>query len=150
MISSPATPTACLEQKFENFQSRNVTLSTPSPNKKIIVFQIIHCVAYYSAAKFTFPIGQPFNKAAKGAKAESETESRLPNPMKPGGKSRIKMYLEQRRQAVLQLHLSDRQLYYLLRCIYIRGLTVHWHTLIGWPRKHYSAMNRNIRTLSWP
>ena len=29
MISSPATPTVCLEQKSENFQSRNVTLSMP-------------------------------------------------------------------------------------------------------------------------
>ena len=37
----------------------------------------------------------------------------LPNPMKPGVKSRMKMQLEQRRQAMLQLHLCDRQ-YYLL------------------------------------
>ena len=34
MISSPATPTVCLEQKSENFQSRNVTLSMPSQSKK--------------------------------------------------------------------------------------------------------------------
>ena len=34
MISSPATPTVCLEQKSENFQSRNVTLSMPSPSQK--------------------------------------------------------------------------------------------------------------------
>ena len=33
MISSPATPTVCLEQKSENFQSRNVTLSMPSQSK---------------------------------------------------------------------------------------------------------------------
>ena len=40
--------------------------------------------------------------------------------MKPGVKSRMKM---------LQLHLSDRQFYCLLRCSYIRDLTVpfqHW------------------------
>ena len=34
MISSPATPTMCLEQKSENFQSRNVTLSMPSQSQK--------------------------------------------------------------------------------------------------------------------
>ena len=48
----------------------------------------------------------------------------LPNPMKPGVKSRMKMQLEQRRQAMLRLHLSDRQFYCLLRCAYIRDLTV--------------------------
>ena len=36
--------------------------------------------------------------------------------MKPGVKSRTKKQLEQRRQAMLQLHLSDRQFYCLLRC----------------------------------
>ena len=45
MISSPATPTVYLEQKSENFQSRNVTLSMPSQSKKI-VFKIICNVAY--------------------------------------------------------------------------------------------------------
>ena len=34
MISSPATPIVCLEQKSENFQSRNVTSSMPSTSKK--------------------------------------------------------------------------------------------------------------------
>ena len=33
----------------------------------------------------------------------------LPNPLKPGVKSRMKMQLEQRRQAMLQLQLSDQQ-----------------------------------------
>ena len=33
----------------------------------------------------------------------------LLNPLKPGVKSRMKMYLEQRRQAILQLHQSYRQ-----------------------------------------
>ena len=32
----------------------------------------------------------------------------LPNPLKPGVKSSMKMQLEQRRQAMLQLHLSDQ------------------------------------------
>ena len=33
----------------------------------------------------------------------------VPNPLKLGVKSRMKMKLEQRRQAVLQLHLSDHE-----------------------------------------
>ena len=40
----------------------------------------------------------------------------MPNLMMPCVKSRMKMRLEQRRQAMLQLHLSDRQSYCLLRC----------------------------------
>ena len=43
-------------------------------------------------------------------------ELSLSNPMKPGVKSRMKMWLDQRRQAMLQLHLSDRQFYCLLTC----------------------------------
>ena len=39
----------------------------------------------------------------------------LPNPMKPGVKSRMKMQLAQRRQAMLQLYLSDQQFYRILR-----------------------------------
>ena len=39
----------------------------------------------------------------------------LPNPLKPGVKLRTKMWLEKRRQAMLQLHLSDQQFYCLLR-----------------------------------
>ena len=40
----------------------------------------------------------------------------LANPLKPCVKSRMKMSLEQRRQAMLQQHLSDQQFYCLLRC----------------------------------
>ena len=65
IISSPATPTVCLEQKSEHFQSRNVALSMPSPSKRIIAFEIICNVAYYSAAKFSFPIEQPSDNATK-------------------------------------------------------------------------------------
>ena len=39
-----------------------------------------------------------------------------PYLFKPGVKSRMKMWLEQRRQAMLQLHLSDQQFYCQLRC----------------------------------
>ena len=45
-------------------------------------------------------------------------QSSLPNPLKPGVKSRMKMYLEQRRQAMPQLHLSDQQFNCLLRCVF--------------------------------
>ena len=41
----------------------------------------------------------------------------LRNSLKPGVKSRMKMSLEQRRQALLQLHLSDQQFYCLQRCV---------------------------------
>ena len=53
-------------------------------------------------------------------KSQNLNESRLvlqlslPNPLNPGVKSRMKMELEQRRQAMLQLHLSDQQLNCLL------------------------------------
>ena len=38
------------------------------------------------------------------------------HPLKPGVKLRMKMLLEQHRQAMLQLHLSYQQFYCLLRC----------------------------------
>ena len=47
-----------------------------------------------------------------------------PNPLKPVVKSITKMQSEQHRQAMLQLHLSDQQIYCPLGYIYIRGLTV--------------------------
>ena len=40
----------------------------------------------------------------------------LPNTLKPSFKWRMEMYLEQRRQAMLQLHLSDPQFNCLLNC----------------------------------
>ena len=44
MISSPATPTVCLEQKSENFQSRKVALSMPSQyqNNCICIWDNLH------------------------------------------------------------------------------------------------------------
>ena len=39
-----------------------------------------------------------------------------PNPLKPGVKSRMKIFLEQRRGGMLQLHLSSQQVYFLLSC----------------------------------
>ena len=41
----------------------------------------------------------------------------LPNPLKPRVKLRMKMWLEQRQQAMLQLHLSDQQFFCVLRCV---------------------------------
>ena len=48
----------------------------------------------------------------------------LPNQLKQGVKSRMKMWLEQLRQAVLQLHLNDQQLYCELMFPYNTDLTV--------------------------
>ena len=44
-------------------------------------------------------------------------QSSLANPKKTDVKLRMKMYLEQHRQAMLQLHPSDQQFYGLLRCV---------------------------------
>ena len=41
----------------------------------------------------------------------------LPNPLKPGVKLRMKMWLEQLRQVMLQLHLSYQQFNCLLKCV---------------------------------
>ena len=49
----------------------------------------------------------------------------LPNPLKPGVKSRMKMWLEQRRQAMFQLHLSDQQFNCILMLSYMREFTVY-------------------------
>ena len=43
------------------------------------------------------------------------------NPLKPDVKLRMKIWLEQRRQAMLQLHLSYQQFYCLLRCDLYKG-----------------------------
>ena len=40
----------------------------------------------------------------------------LPDPLGPGVKLGMKMQLKQRRQVMLQLHLSDQQVYCLPRC----------------------------------
>ena len=62
MISSPAMPTVCLEQKSEKSQRDIIDAVTIS---NMIVFDIICYVAYHSAAKLTLSIEQPSNMAAK-------------------------------------------------------------------------------------
>ena len=42
----------------------------------------------------------------------------LPNSLRPGVELKINMLLEQRRQAMLQLHLRDQQFDKLLRCVF--------------------------------
>ena len=51
----------------------------------------------------------------------------LPNPFKPGVESRMKMKLEQRRQVMLQLHLSKKQIYCLLRCAFNKRFDVSYN-----------------------
>ena len=46
----------------------------------------------------------------------------LPNPLKPGVKSKMKVKLKQCRQAMLQLHLSDQQFY----CLKMRLILDVW------------------------
>ena len=48
----------------------------------------------------------------------------LPNSLNPGVKWRVKVLLEQRRQAVLQLHLSDQPFYAYQRAPYIKNSMV--------------------------
>ena len=48
------------------------------------------------------------------------------NPLKPGVKSRMTMSLEQRRQAMLQLHPSDQQLYCRRRCVFISNVWISY------------------------
>ena len=66
MISSPATPTEYESWaeiwEFSKSQRDIIDAVTIS---KIIVFEIICYVAYYSTAKYTLPIEQPSNKDAK-------------------------------------------------------------------------------------
>ena len=75
----------------------------------------------------------------------------LCNILKPGVNSRMKMYLEQRWQAMLQLHLSDLQLYCLPGCSYIRDLTI----LNTWKYSHSSnvlfhrPLNKLLSNGSW-
>ena len=70
----------------------------------------------------------------------------LPNPLI---KSSMKMYLEQRRQAMLQLHLSDRQFNCILRSSYIRDLTV----CVIWRQQYWNTTTAleaaSLRGLSW-
>ena len=67
----------------------------------------------------------------------------LPNPLKPGVKSRMKMQLEQRRQAVLQLHLSDQQFYCLKGASYIRGLILTCCSLVV---AHFMTLQNLVNT----
>ena len=62
--SSPAMPTVSWAEIWEFSKSQRDIIDAITISK-VIVFEIICNVAYYSAAKFTFPIEQPSNKATK-------------------------------------------------------------------------------------
>ena len=55
----------------------------------------------------------------------------LSNPLKSGVKLRMKMQLEQHRQALLQLHLSDQQVYYLLIRVWLISEVWQYMTIFG-------------------
>ena len=67
----------------------------------------------------------------------------LPNPLKSGIESSMKMLLEQRRQAMLQLHLSDQQFHCLIRCV------LH-HRLYGTYLLIYAGCYVNDRVIGSP
>ena len=69
-------------------------------NKPVAIFMLIF------ASRFQIPELKWFS---------SRFAVLLADPLKPGVNSRKKMYLEQCRQAVLQLHLSDQPVHCLLR-----------------------------------
>ena len=54
------------------------------------------------------------------------------NPLKPGVKLIMKMYLEQRRQAMLQLHLSYQLFYCVLRCYLYERFYGIWYGIYQW------------------
>ena len=74
---SPTTPTVCLEKKFKNFQSRNVTLSMQSSSEKIIAFDMISMLLVIRQPSLNFQLNNdpPPNAAME---TESKTESWLP------------------------------------------------------------------------
>ena len=56
----------------------------------------------------------------------------LPNPLNPGVELRMKMWMEQRRVAMLQLHLSDEQFYCLQRIYGLNLWVIHSMIKIFW------------------
>ena len=58
----------------------------------------------------------------------------LSNQLKPGVQSRMKMYLEQRRQAMLQLHLSDQQVSFPAK---VRLILEIWWYSFSWIKDRY-------------
>ena len=83
----------------------------------------------------------------------------LPNPLKPVVKSRMKMQLEQRRSAMLQLHLRDQQFYCPLRCdLYWRfdgnsAVPLNPNEIESWKKCRWAGdlrrHNADVRLLSW-
>ena len=74
------------------------------------------------------------------------------NILKPGVKWRMKMWLEQRRQAVLQLHLSDQQFNCLLKCVLywrLDGGHIAWHIYHGIKQTVRKRSRSTNRWLDW-
>ena len=78
-------------------------------------------------------------------------KSSLVNPLKPSVKSRMKMLLEQRRQAMLQLHLSDRQFNCLQMCaLYYRldgSSNKSWLKYVTWGLIDYNSAL--VQVMDW-
>ena len=76
------------------------------------------CGIYHQISNMRRTISQSLNVSCLALQLS------LPNPLKQCIKSRMKMWWEQRRQDMLQLHLNDQQFLCLVGCSYIRGFTV--------------------------
>ena len=103
-----------------------------------LYYMYVHCtVVFHRRSLYSYSKGAPdhqkpwwwlhnkYRKISNIRRTKSQNlndshlvlKSSLANLLKPGFKSRMKMKLEQRLQAMLQPHLSDRQLNCLLRCV---------------------------------
>ena len=78
MISSPVMPTVSWAEIWEFFKSQRDIIDAVTITK-IIVFDIICCVYYYSAANFKLPILQLSNMAARGGVKRSSKSKVKPN-----------------------------------------------------------------------
>ena len=99
--------------KYIKYSVRNVKAL---PYKR--ASEIIRCYLGHHAHRFMYRHTSNISrtKSLKLNVSRLVLQLSLPNPLKPGVKLRTKMQLEQRRQEMLQLHLSDQQFWCLLRC----------------------------------
>ena len=107
---------------------RALSQEIPQPSIKITLknkhpkyhFQVCHAPRIQGYVKLHYPIiNQSYVCQYKAHQNPNVShlllQLSLPNPLKPGVKSRVKISLEQCRQVMLQLHLSDQQFYCLLQ-----------------------------------
>ena len=102
---------------WDVFQNRTIKFaSTPPRGQRVQCVTLLdasnRCALNFTANPLIWAASIPKTLNVSGVVLQLS----LPNPLKPGVRSRMQIYLEQCRQGRLQLHLSDQQLYCLLRC----------------------------------